>query len=332
VVENYSGGTSRFVIIVVVIIAVIAAAYLLPRPDFPGGDIPTTPVSTRPGLGNETLSYPIKIRSDIELRNMSLEQGWLGNGTSVDPFIIEDLRIVTDSRSCILIQDVSEYHFVIRDCYFEATDRSFGVCVKIYESSNGIVENCEMVSGYQGADFFGSTDCLIRACAIREVGCGINTTIASNITVEENFVSDCYWAMMIGSADDIILRNNYFDTSDIGIGSYGSSDIIVINNSIANNRVGLETEYNCQRWAITECLFFNNTEIGIVLKATTQTFEIYSNRFGMNLLHARDNGASNAWDDGVVVGNAWSDYSGIGTYSIPGSAGSVDHYPILYDP
>ncbi|MHA2067597.1 MAG: right-handed parallel beta-helix repeat-containing protein, partial [Candidatus Thorarchaeota archaeon] len=233
-VENYSGGTIRSVIIVVVIIAVIAAVYLFPRSDFPGGDIPTIPGPTGPGLGNDTLSDPIVIRSDFELRNMSLDRGWPGNGTASNPFIIEDLRIVTDSWSCILIQDVSEYHFVIRDCYFEATDQSFGVCVKIYESVNGIVENCEMVSGYQGMDFFGSTDCLIRACAIREVGCGINTTIASNITVEDNFVSDCYWAMMIGSADDIILRNNYFDTSDIGIGAYGSNDIIVTNNSIAN--------------------------------------------------------------------------------------------------
>jgi nitrous oxidase accessory protein NosD len=332
VVGYNSGGTNRSVIVVVVIIAVVASAYFFLGSYYPGGDLPTTSVPTGPDIGNTTLSDPIVIRSDIELRNMALEEGWTGNGTASGPFIIEGLRIVTNSRSCIIIQNVLEYHFILRNCYLEATHQSSGVCVKIYESANGVVENCTMVSGYQGMDFFGSTDCAIRDCTIREIGCGINTTIASNITVERNFVSDCYWAMMIGLADGIVLRSNYFDTNDIGIGAYGSNDTIVANNSITDNRVGLETDYSCQRWVITWCLFFNNTQVGIDLKSSTQFFDIYSNQFGVNLVHAQDSGASNSWDDGIAVGNAWEDYSGIGTYSIPGSAGSVDHYPTLYDP
>ena len=316
---------------VVVIIAVVASAYLFLAWDTPPGNpIPTIP--TNPGPINHTISNPIVITSDAALLNMTIEQGWPGSGTYIDPFVIEGLRIVTDTRNCIKIHRVTEYYLTIRNCYFEATHLSFGVCVKIYESANAVVENCTMVSGYQGMDFNGSSACEIRDCTISGVGCGINTTLASNITVKRNVVSDCYLAMMIGGADHIRIWDNYFGAYDTGIWSYASTDVILTNVTITDNIVGLTTEYSCQNWTITECLFINNTEVGIRLEATTQHFRIYSNRFGLNEMHAQDNGASNLWDDGIGVGNAWADYSGIGVYTISGSAESVDNYPVLYAP
>jgi len=40
-----------------------------------------------------------------------------------------------------------------------------------------------------------------------------------------------------------------------------------------------------------------------------------------------DEGTDNQWDDGISKGNAWSDYSGTGTYPVDGTANSIDHYP-----
>lgn len=57
------------------------------------------------------------------------------------------------------------------------------------------------------------------------------------------------------------------------------------------------------------------------------------NRLFLNVIYdnkppdARDEGADNTWDDGVSTGNYWADYSGTGSYSISGSAASVDCYP-----
>ncbi|GAG96993.1 unnamed protein product [marine sediment metagenome] len=50
---------------------------------------------------------------------------------------------------------------------------------------------------------------------------------------------------------------------------------------------------------------------------------LYLNRLGYNAENnALDNGKrdSNIWDDGVSVGNWWSDYDGTGTYEIMGWA------------
>ena len=56
---------------------------------------------------------------------------------------------------------------------------------------------------------------------------------------------------------------------------------------------------------------------------------IYGNEIGWNYgANAVDTSwSSNQWDDGVSLGNSWSDYYGIGFYQI--SEGTVDHFPKL---
>ncbi|GAH83588.1 unnamed protein product, partial [marine sediment metagenome] len=46
---------------------------------------------------------------------------------------------------------------------------------------------------------------------------------------------------------------------------------------------------------------------------------------------AEDFGLNNSWyNETTHLGNYWSDWSGTGSYSIGGSAGSVDLYPLLF--
>ncbi|MFW9925873.1 MAG: hypothetical protein ACFFDM_03785, partial [Candidatus Thorarchaeota archaeon] len=47
-----------------------------------------------------------------------------------------------------------------------------------------------------------------------------------------------------------------------------------------------------------------------------------------NAMNAQDDGDENMWCEEVLqIGNYWSDYIGEGSYTIPGSAESVDLYP-----
>jgi hypothetical protein len=54
---------------------------------------------------------------------------------------------------------------------------------------------------------------------------------------------------------------------------------------------------------------------------------IYWNTFCRNGRNAIDSGSGNSWDDGSQCGNFWDDMTPGAVYLIPGSAGSVDHYP-----
>ena len=90
------------------------------------------------------------------------------------------------------------------------------------------------------------------------------------------------------------------------------------------------------------CLYntLNSLIVGNSLQSYDNGIFIYgdsfNNRIFNNILFpmelyvtlAYDLGSANCWDDGVSTGNWWDDYSGSGEYSIGGSAGSVDHYPM----
>ena len=81
---------------------------------------------------------------------------------------------------------------------------------------------------------------------------------------------------------------------------------------------------------ITYNNLINNTEYGIFVE--TDNNEFYNNTFIDNNLggtsQAYDEGTGNNWyDTSTNTGNYWSEWSS-GSYSIDGSAGSVDLYPL----
>jgi hypothetical protein len=322
-----SGGSGKSVAIVVIVVAIAASAFLLYSGNLGDGTIPTNSSPYPPTPGIYVDHEPITIFGDYELAQQALQNGWNGNGTDDDPFIIEGLRIVSEGHHCIKIRDVKEYHFVVRNCYLIANDASWGVCVRIYYCSKGTIENCIMDSGYQGADFLGSIDCRISNCYIHGVGCGINLTITERILVDDNWVEDCWWALMLCLANDTHVSDNYLRKSEVGVNSQFSRRTILDNDTIVDNVIGLNVENSCMNWTITHCSFLNNTDTGIKLTATTENFTLLNNLIGWNGVNARDDGHLNKWDDGIAQGNAWSDYEGSGVYVIPGSASSVDNFP-----
>jgi hypothetical protein len=76
-----------------------------------------------------------------------------------------------------------------------------------------------------------------------------------------------------------------------------------------------------------------NGAYGIELFDDSAINIIHHNDFitnGQNTSQACDNGMNNQWyDETVLEGNYWSDYSGNGSYLIAGSAGASDPYPSL---
>lgn len=307
--------------------AIAASAFLLYSGNLGDGTIPTNSSSYPPTPGTYVDHEPIIISGDYELAQQAQQNGWNGDGTDDNPFIIEGLMIVSEGHHCIRIESVTEYHFIVRNCRLVANDESWGVCIRVYGCVNGAVENCTMETGYQGADFWQSNDCRLSKCNISGVGCGINLTETERILVDENWVEDCWWALMLCMAYDTHVSDNYLRKSEVGVNSQFSGRTMLDNNTIVDNLTGFNVENSCMNWTITHCSFLNNTDTGIRLTATTENFTLYNNLIGWNAMNAQDDGHLNKWDDGVAQGNAWSDYEGSGVYVIPGSASSVDNFP-----
>jgi hypothetical protein len=80
-------------------------------------------------------------------------------------------------------------------------------------------------------------------------------------------------------------------------------------------------------------LIANNSRTGIELGPDSSNNLIFGNAIGWNAFrNAEDAGTDNSWDDGVSLGNWWSDFNSTESdvYEIEGRANSQDNYPQVF--
>jgi len=157
---------------------------------------------------------------------------------------------------------------------------------------------------------------------------GITFNYVENGKILNTVINGTWYGVRIDNSVDVVLMNNAaFDNVDTFI--IFSSDYIEVTNNTASNNYGSGFILSLS----SSCTLKNNTasfnqDYGISVYSGSSNNEIYYNHIGYNdAANARDNGGSNSWDDGALLGNYWCDYNCSGTYVIPGSAGSVDYYP-----
>jgi parallel beta-helix repeat protein len=258
-----------------------------------------------------------------------------GSGTSSNPYVIENFRIITSSSTGIHILDSFE-HFVIRSCYIEAL-------------ANGIyVENI--------AD--GTAKIINNTCRNVFDLFGISLWSSAYAEVINNTCINCIRGIMIGQSPYSTIINNTCKGGDgIGIG-ISQSDYSKITNNTCNNH------YRGMYIYASNCLIIDNTcnnnwREGIYLAEALTSFCTVSHNFvasnrrhGIYIEAGSDNviewndfiennqGGCQAYDDGannIFKFNYWSDWTSpdvhvpLGIVDIPyhidGSAHNQDPYP-----
>ncbi|MFW9980175.1 MAG: right-handed parallel beta-helix repeat-containing protein [Candidatus Thorarchaeota archaeon] len=186
-----------------------------------------------------------------------------------------------------------------------------------------ILVNCTEVQ-VKDQDFTGRWIGIVIAFSER---CGIsNSEISDSIYggVDLIFAEDCY------ISDCSIHEVGPFGYAQGGIYSLYSNGTQITNNMIyANNGSGIELLYSSYS-TIYNNLITNNSRSGIGIWSGSDNNLIYGNAIGWNEeANAYDSGDNNAWDDGISLGNWWSDYNSSvsDVYEI---SDSQDNYPMEY--
>jgi parallel beta-helix repeat protein len=219
--------------------------------------------------------------------------GFPGSGIEGDPYRIEHLNITTTDYNGIEINNVTLY-FTIQHCIINAWGRG----IMILRSPPGRVAiHNNTITGHTYE--------------------AIDVALAQNTTITNNRFryNGGNGIMVSGSAGTEIINNNCSWNDDHGIVIMGNSS----NCLIYNNRIKRNGDY------------------GIILADDPDNCTIYHNNLIDNHLshvygpsQASDDSTGTKWYNNTLQeGNWWWDWSGTGFYSIDGTAGTSDIYPLL---
>ncbi len=292
--------------------------------------------------------FVTRLRNTIEITSDGdfVKYDFPGNGSKDNPIVIADLEIGTKNRR-------------IRKAYqlIEISNTSYHV----------IIENCCLIGGataisvgsLRGGSITIRNNSFIGVEHYTGPGCeGYFTTlffeiwIASNINVANNTFEGRSWGMIFAEVYNSSFSDNTVSTEHRNIGleihkcrnliieknlveGIGISDSDYLNitdNVISGNRPGLLIGKGYYIF-VARNTFLNCTNYAIKLYSESMFVEIFHNSFLDNNIdgvsQAFDSGISNIWFSSLYLeGNFWSDLGGNLNYTIDGSAGSIDLYPL----
>ncbi len=163
---------------------------------------------------------------------------------------------------------------------------------------------------------------------------GIYLYDSGSSTIANNTCNNNGYGIRLSFSGSSTIANNTCSNNNghgIYLGASGSST--VTNNTCKNNN--RESIYldNSDFCVVTYNLLQENEGYGVYSSIASDNNLIHHNTFEDNNLggtsQAFDEGANNFWyDTETQEGNYWSDWSGTGSYSIAGFAGSEDLYPL----
>jgi parallel beta-helix repeat protein len=250
-----------------------------------------------------TVSQPIEIGGDQDFENQAATNGWLGNGTAQNPYIIQNLSISSESDLELLVNITdTTVHFEFRDSVLSGGQWG----VYFWDVSHGSVTN-STIEGSSGANIYcGYCDHIwienntIKSSDADAHGLEWNTVYHS--VIENNSIIDngnrgmvLDYCVNLTVYKNMVAGNRYH-----GINLRDSNTVVIEDNTVLNSAIdGIEFG-NCHHCNVTNNYVGNSIFRGIDGMIT-------------NYLRIEDNlivnnsvcGASVSGDHSVVVNNTF---------------------------
>lgn len=285
------------------VVLLIALVLTLPAASITSPDSGKGFVESRFTLASQSyVSHsPILIESEQDL----IDQGLPGSGSDIDPYVINWLDIdLVIGEACLNISNTRS-RIIIENCRFASPD--FSHAIQLRNTSSIIIRDIVILSM-----------CYI----IQAINC-------SDITMNDFNITDC--VVVLDYSSSCVVSGVAVDTAPGDAFSIMYCSQITLDGCTASNcaayGIYLAESLDC---TITDNVAFGNDMAQICIDENSHDNRIYGNHITATAGNtARDNGFDNHWDDGISHGNWWSDWTGTsGFYYIPGTANSVDHYPM----
>jgi parallel beta-helix repeat protein len=188
-------------------------------------------------MSNLTPRSPITINGDSDFSTQATSEGWSGNGTAGNPFIIENCEIDAMSYSYAIHISNTIASFSIRNCsLFGASQASIGLLNVV----NGTIENNTCFNNVQyGIYFVNSARSSILECNCSDNGAaGVFLQSSTDCRIENNTCDRDFRGIYLqSSSDDNWLANNSCSDQEYGILLYSSVNCTLRDNSLNSDGI-----------------------------------------------------------------------------------------------
>ena len=164
----------------------------------------------------------ITINNNSDFTTITTAEGWSGNGTIGNPYIIENLTInANDGWHGIFIGNTTVY-FVIQNCTITGATRrnhpyNTGFGISLDGVKNGRINNNQLSGNNYGINIYRSSDIVVEN---------------NNCSDNGNWTNDC--GIWIYSSRYVIARNNICNNMSHGIAIIGGSFCLTIDRNTCN--------------------------------------------------------------------------------------------------
>ena len=192
---------------------------------------------------------PFSISSNNDFNDTAQAEGWTGNGSLTNPFVIEKLFIEA-SYDCISIHGTTVY-FIIRNCTFVKDGIESGIGLNMQSVDNGIIENCTFTNLW--------------------IGC--ITWFVSNCTWNENTFGNLLDGIWLQESTNCIITDNSFQSGGVSIAGYDKSNWF---HQIAGNTIGEKSLGYFEGQSLVD---IDATDYGQIILANCSEVTVYNGDF-----------------------------------------------------
>ncbi len=223
-------------------------------------------------IGDYIPHDPIYIDGSSDFAAQAEKEGWPGEGTKDNPYIIENYNINASKSNGIEIRNTNLY-FIIKNCVIHDGTYHSGIYFK--NVRNGIVNGVIFYNNEVGIDLADSYDNIISNNSITNNydGMRLDSSRSNNI-MHNNISNNQYGIWFVSSTSNNIMHNNISNNqygifhssgnnimhnsiSDNQYGIFGSSSNNIMHNNISNNQYGIHL-YSFLESPNSNLIIYNN--------------------------------------------------------------------------
>jgi parallel beta-helix repeat protein len=163
----------------------------------------------------QVVDYAIEILSDDDF----VSQGWPGEGTYEEPYMIEDRYIMTywSEPTGITIRD-TRAHFIIRNCTIvDIDDTVYGTGIDLWNVTNGMIANNTFLLGLYGVHIQNCSLCSLSNNSFTQYSEAVRVEESTDVTIAQNLLTGTETAMNLLSAELSAVRNNTLNGNTWGL-------------------------------------------------------------------------------------------------------------------